>query len=115
MSPLVLLPAETDPVLEKRYGKRNPIRLYSSSNSKIVFTLLTEVIAVHVRLSAIYVRRTSFQLLLRRLKENGSWDGSGSASLCLQNGLKHLLQVIFGVFGDTNSSNRGVNNGGFCP
>ena len=56
MSPLVLLPAETNSVLEERCGKEDPGRPRSSSASKIVLTLLTKVIAVHVGLSAVYVR-----------------------------------------------------------
>ena len=53
--PLVLLPAETDPVLEERHGKKNLDRSHSSSGSKIVLKLLTKVVAIHVGLSAIYV------------------------------------------------------------
>ena len=56
MSSLILLPAEADPVLEKRHGKENSGRPRSSSSSKVVLTLLTEVVAVYVGLSAIYVR-----------------------------------------------------------
>ena len=56
MSPLVLLPAEANPVPEERRGKGDPGRPRSSNGSKIVLTLLTEVVAVHVGLSAVYVR-----------------------------------------------------------
>ena len=55
MSPLILLPAETDPVPKEGCGKRNLGRPRSSGGSKIVLTLLTEVVAVYVGLSAIYV------------------------------------------------------------
>ena len=63
MSPLVLLLAEVDLVLEKGHGKENSGRPHSSSGSKIVLTLLTEVVAVHMGLPAIQVRGTGFQLL----------------------------------------------------
>ena len=53
MLPLVLLPAEANPVPEEGRGKGNPGRSRGSSNSKIVFTLLTEVVAVYVGLSAV--------------------------------------------------------------
>ena len=53
MSPLVLLPAEADPVPEEGRGKGNPGRSRSSSGSEIVLTLLTEIVAVHVGLSAV--------------------------------------------------------------
>ena len=59
ISPLVLLPAEANPVPKKRCGKRDPRRPRSSSGSKIVFTLLTKVVAVYVRLSAVYVQEVS--------------------------------------------------------
>ena len=55
MSPLVLLPAEADPVPQERHGKGNPDRSRSSSGSKVVLTLLTEVVAVYVGLSTVYV------------------------------------------------------------
>ena len=53
MSLLVLLPAKADPVPQEKRGKKNPGRSRGSSGSKIVLTLLTEVVAVHVRLSAV--------------------------------------------------------------
>ena len=55
MPPLVLLPAEANLVLEEGHGKENLARPCSSSNSKIILTLLIEVIVVHMRLSVIYV------------------------------------------------------------
>ena len=58
MFPLVLLPAKADPVPEEGHGKENPSRSRNSSGSKIVLILLTEVIAVHVRLSTVYVQGT---------------------------------------------------------
>ena len=56
MSPLVLLPAEANPVPEEGRGKGNPGRPRSSGGSKVVLTLLTRVLAVHVGLSAVYVQ-----------------------------------------------------------
>ena len=115
MSLLVLLLAEADPLPEEKRGKENPDRPRSSSDSKIVFTLLTEVVAVHVRLSAIYVSGMGFQLLPGRLGDNGSWGGSEnrSESLNLQNGFKNPLQVILGILVDISSNNRGVSSGAF--
>ena len=55
MSPLVLLPAEADLVPKERRGKGNLGRPHSSGGSKVVLTLLTEVVAVYVGLSAVYV------------------------------------------------------------
>ena len=108
MSPLVLLSAEADPVTEKRCGKRNLGRPRSSGGSKVVLTLLTKVVAVHVRLPAVYVRGAGLQLLPGQLGDDGSWDesGSGSGNSSLQNGLKNPLQVILRVLGDTSISGR---------
>ena len=50
---LVLQPAEADPIPQERRGKGNPGRSCGSSGSKIVLTLLTEVVAVYVGLSAV--------------------------------------------------------------
>ena len=138
MSPLVLLLAEVDLIPEEGRGKKNPSRPRSSSGSKIVLILLIEVIAVHVRFFAVYVRGTGLQLLPGHLggdvswgdsgsgswsgngsgnrgsSKSGSWDGNGSESLSLQNSLKNPLQVIFGILGDISSGDRDVSNGRFC-
>ena len=45
MYPLILLPAKTDLIPKEEYGIKNLDRPSSSSGSKIVFTLLTEVVA----------------------------------------------------------------------
>ena len=117
MSPLVLLLAETDPVPEEECSKKNLGRPHSSSGSKVVLTLLTEVIAVYVGLFTVYVREAGLQLLLGHLGNDESWDESrsgsenGSWSLSLQNSLKNPLQVILRVLGDTSSSGRGVSKG----
>ena len=80
MCPLILLPVEADPVTQARHAKGNLGRSRSSSGSKIVLTLLIEVIAVHVGLSAIYVRGTGLQLFPGYLGDNGSWSENGSGS-----------------------------------
>ena len=111
MFPLVLLPAEVDPILEKKHSKKNLVSSGSPSNSEIVFTLLTKVVAVYMGLSAIYVQRISLQWLITGLLRGGeSWgkseSGSQSKSLSLQNSFKNLLQVIFGIHRDISSSSR---------
>ena len=81
--PFILLLAETDPIPKERYGKGNLVSSRSPSGSKIVLTLLTEVVAVHVRLFAVYVWGTGLQLLLGRLGDDRTWSGSGSRSSSL--------------------------------
>ena len=71
ISPLVVLPAKADPVPQKERGKENPGRSRSSSNSKIVFTLLTKVVAVYVGLFALYLRKTGLQLLPECFSNDG--------------------------------------------
>ena len=100
---LVLLPVETDLVSKEKYGKKNSDTPHSSSSSKVVLTLLTEVEVLHVRLSAIYIQGMDLQLIPGHLQDNGSWGGSGSGSSNLQNILKNPLQVICGILGDMNS------------
>ena len=112
MSLLVLLPAEADPVPKEKRGKGNLGKSCSSGGSKVVLTLLTKVVAIHVGLSAVYVWRAGLQLLLGHLRNDGSWDesenrsGSGNGSSSFQNDLKNPLQVILRVLGDTSISRR---------
>ena len=112
---LVLLLAKPDPVPKEERGKRNLGRLRSSSGCKVVLTLLIEVVAIHVRLFAIYVQGMSLQLIPRRLGDDESWDRSRSRSLSLWNSLKNLLQVTFRILGDISNGDRSNSNGGFCP
>ena len=55
---LVLLLAEANPVPKEKHSKKNPVSPHSSSDSKIVFTLLTKIIVVYIRLSVIYIWKT---------------------------------------------------------
>ena len=80
---LILLPAEADLVPKEGRDKKNLGRLRSFSGSKIVFTLLTKVVAVHWGLSAIYVWGTGLQLPPRYLENDKSWGGSGNGSASL--------------------------------
>ena len=77
---LVLLPAKTDLISEEIHGKSNLGRPRSSSDSKIVLTLLTEFVAVYIGLFVVYVQRTGFQLISSRLGDDVSWDGNRSGS-----------------------------------
>ena len=110
MFPFVLLSAEADAVPEEERGKGNPDRPRNSSGSKIVLTLLTEVVVVYVGLSVVYVRGISLQLFPWCLGNNGSWSGSGNKSRSGNSSLQNSL--ILKVFGDTSSS-EGVSDGGF--
>ena len=78
ISPIVLLPAETNLVPEERRGKGNPGKPRGSYDNKVVLILLTEVVTVHVKLFVVYVRGMGLQLLPGHLRDDESWDGSGS-------------------------------------
>ena len=54
--PLVLLPTEVDVVPKKGYYKGNTVETLGPGGSKVILTLLTKVIAFHVRLTTIDVR-----------------------------------------------------------
>ena len=57
---LVLLLAEADLVLKKKRSKGNLVNPLNSSGDKVVFTLLTKVVGLYIRLSALHIWRTGF-------------------------------------------------------
>lgn len=99
MLPLELLPAEVDLVPEKIGGKRNLVSLSSSINSKLILTLLIEVVALYVKFSAIYIWETGFQRFIPKLLKVGE---SSSLWICIKN----PLQVLFGILGDSKNSGK---------
>lgn len=58
---LVLLPAEADLVLKEGYSKKNLVSVLDSSAGKIIFALLTEVVAFHVGSTAIHIWGLAFK------------------------------------------------------
>lgn len=62
----VLILAEIDWPVEKRSCKQNTVGLGSTDSLKLVFTLLTELITIHVRFSIVQVGKTSFKKTLSR-------------------------------------------------
>lgn len=57
---LILLLAEADLVLKKEHSKKNLIRPFRSSDSKVILTLLTKIVAFYVRLTMIHVWGVDF-------------------------------------------------------
>lgn len=57
---LVLLSMEVNLVSEKKHSKKNSVSFSSFNNSKVVLTLLIEVVTLYIRLSAIYVWGIAF-------------------------------------------------------
>ncbi len=62
----MLLAAEVDSIPEKRGCKRNLIWPGGFSGSKVVFTLLTEVVALHVGPTVVDIRGLGLELIFRR-------------------------------------------------
>ena len=52
----MLVPAEADPIAEEKACKRGAVEASSSGGGKMIFILLTEVVALHVRLTIVEVR-----------------------------------------------------------
>lgn len=82
--PLVFLPAKADLVSKKENSKKNLVGILDSGSSKIIFTLLIEVIVFHVGFTIIYVWRSGLQGPISRFF-GGGWD------LNFQNRLKNPL------------------------
>lgn len=74
--PLVLLPTEADLVTKERRSKGKLVNTLNPSGSKVIFTLLTEVVAFYMGPTVIYIWGTSFQGLISKLLKGG-----GSSSL----------------------------------
>lgn len=64
--PLMLLPAEINIILEKKCCKKNMVRSFYSSGGKIVFALLTEIIADHVIITLIKTRKAYLEKILNK-------------------------------------------------
>lgn len=105
--PLVLLPIVANLVLEEKNVKKNLLNPSNSSRGKVVFILLTKLLALHVELSIVHVWGTNFQEFIPKL-----FGGGGTSSL--QNGFKNLLQVLFNIFGDRGCNGRDDSNGKVC-
>lgn len=69
----MLLPAETNVILEERYGKSYAIRFFGSGNSKVVFTLLTEIMASYIVVTLIKIEEKYLEgLFLKAFCNSGS-------------------------------------------
>ena len=91
MSPLVLLPADADPVPEEERGKGNLVSSRSPSGSKIVLTLLTEVVAVHVDFPQYTSGERGFNSFFRsssEAAEAGAGAGAGAGARASRTALR---------------------------
>lgn len=56
----VLVQAEADPIADEKDRKRVTVGANSSGSDKMIFTLLTEVVALHIRLTIVEVQKPGF-------------------------------------------------------
>lgn len=56
-----MLPAKVNAILEEKYCKKDMIRFFCSGNSEIVFALMTKVIASHIIITSINVRKADLE------------------------------------------------------
>lgn len=73
---LILLLAEADLVMKKRRSKKKQVKTLSSSGDKVIFTLLTEVVAFHIGFTVVHARETDFQELVLGLFRGGGGSNS---------------------------------------
>ena len=96
-SKLVLVPTKADSITKEQSCKRGTVKASGTGGSKMVFTLLTEVVAFYVRLSIIEIGEPSLQLAL------SVSGGFGTTSLGLKERvhakLRYPLKVFLGILG----------------
>ena len=56
------MPAKADPITKEGGRKRGAVRASGAGGGKMILTLLTEVVALYVRLTIVEVREPSLQL-----------------------------------------------------
>ena len=57
----ILLLAEADLILKKRYSNKNLVEIFSFGDSKVIFILLIEVVIFHIRFTTIQVQELCFR------------------------------------------------------
>lgn len=68
------LPAEIDVILEKKYCKRYMVRSFCAGSGKIIFALLTEVIANYAIITFINIRKACFERTLASVFYSHDFD-----------------------------------------
>ena len=110
---LVLLPLEQGDILLEDSRKQNSVRAYGTGGSKVIFTLLEDIVTLQMSFTLINVREPSFQrpLMWAFIVRSGGNDGSRNRcrKFRIQNGSKDPLEVIlrvsnYGGFGRARSS-----------
>ena len=125
---IVLLPAEQGGIFQENDRKWNSIWACGTGSSKVIFTLLEEIVTLQVSFTLINIQEPSFQRPLTCVFIVRSCDNDGSRKRCrsrkrkrssLKNGLDDPLKVIHwlpnhrgvgGAKNNTRSDNK-CNNG----
>lgn len=63
---LILLPAETNAILKKKYYKKYAVRFFCSGNCKMVFILLTKIIAYYIIVTSINIQKMCLEEVFLR-------------------------------------------------
>lgn len=54
---LILLPTDANKILKEKYYKRDTVKSFCFDSSKIIFVLLTEIVADHLVITFISIRK----------------------------------------------------------
>lgn len=84
---LVLLLAKTDAILKEKYCKRYAVRFFFFGNSKIIFVLLTKVIANHVVIILVNIKKGYLEGMFTR----GFCSHGSDFYYCLNNVLQFFI------------------------
>ena len=97
---LILLLTEADAVMQEKCCKKNIVEAVGSGSSKVILTLLAEVIAFYVGLTTIDVRLSGLQWLL---------TSAVRGSLGFEDRSEDSLQVFFCIFSNRRLDSKEVN------
>ena len=68
MTTLILSPSKTDTPTKKRGGERGLVGASGQGSVKMILTLLTKMVAIHVRFSKVQVRKPGLKRTLSGLR-----------------------------------------------
>ena len=103
MRPLILLPTKVDMVPKEGCCKKNAVGAFASGGSKMILTLLAEVITFYVGLTTIDVRWSGLQWLFTNAVRG---ESSG-----FENHLKDPLQIFFCILSNGRFNSREIDWG----
>lgn len=92
--PLILLPAVQSPVLQESSCQKDSILGRDSHSSKMVYELLTKIVAFHMRFIIIYLQGLGLEWLFSRpQKFRYNWLGIMTVQSCPDNSLEFFISI----------------------